>query len=45
MLDADILCRCGHRALRFVMTKALFVGVDAHIDPRSAEPDQGSHFE
>lgn len=27
------------------MTKALFVVVDAYIDPRSAEPDQGSHFE
>lgn len=27
------------------MTKALFVVVDAYIDPRLAEPDQGSHFE
>ena len=29
---------CG-RTLRLVMTEAHFVGVDAHIDPKSAETD------
>ena len=29
--------RCGHRTLQFAIIKAQFVGVDAHIDPRSYE--------
>ena len=31
---------CG-RTLRLVMTEAHFVGVDAHIDPKSAETNLG----